>query len=493
VLVDHARLARYRRTNLSRAPAAAAAIRPERAEQVPGLLRIAREHGIPLYPISCGRNWGWGEACPVTAEQVVLDLGDLDRIVEVNAELGYAVVEPGVTQGQLARTLASTAPQWWLESTNAGPETSIVGNTLERGLGMSDRTASLCGIEAVLPDGEIVRTGFGNFPRGRVARRAKWGVGPNLEGLFSQSNLGVVTRMGLWLALRPRGAECCLISVAASALPRLIDVLRPFRLRGMLATNVHIFPAPGRDGRPRWLAVGVLYGAAAARAAVRRDIQAAGATLGRSLFLPAEPRNVARALKALDLRATPGVADPFQAGATACTGKPCSPSPAFVLTYLGGPQVQKTLRVPQSTDPLDNDYGLYFLWVTCPATGRDVKQAIRLVTEKSARFGIRPQLTVQLPNGRAALLVGRLCFNGRDPGEGKRASRCYKAVLEATVRAGFPPWRLGIEGMSLLDRGLIDMTLPRRLKAWMDPNAILAPGRYLWPEPRRSGRRARRW
>src|SRR5262249_58832756 len=113
--------------------------------------------------------------------------------------------------------------------------------------------------------------------------------------------------------------------------------------------------------------------------------------------------------------------------------------------------------------------------------------------EKRTRSVTRAELTTQLRIGRAAVLVVLLCFNRRDPGERNRGSRCYKAVLEATVRAGFPPWRLGIEGMSLLDRGLIDMTLPRRLKAWMDPNAILAPGRYLWPEPRRSGRRARRW
>jgi 4-cresol dehydrogenase (hydroxylating) flavoprotein subunit len=43
----------------------------------------------------------------------VLDLADLDRIVEINAELGYAVIEPGVSQGQLAQALVSAAPEWW--------------------------------------------------------------------------------------------------------------------------------------------------------------------------------------------------------------------------------------------------------------------------------------------------------------------------------------------------------------------------------------------
>src|SRR5262245_61865486 len=265
VIVDGKTLRRYARTTLMRAPTTPAVIRPSRVGQVRELLRIARAHRVSLYPISRGRNWGWGEACPVTAGQVVLDLGGLDRILELNAELGYAVVEPGVTQGQLARTLASDAPHWWFESTNAGPETSIVGNALERGLGMSDRTASVCGIEAVLPDGTTLRTGFGNFRRSRVTHVAKLGIGPNPEGLLSQSNLGVVTRMGIWLAPRPSGAECCLISLAAPDLPQLIDALRPLRLRNVLATNVHVFPVEGQDRRSRWLAVGVIYGSAETR------------------------------------------------------------------------------------------------------------------------------------------------------------------------------------------------------------------------------------
>jgi len=481
VLVDQRTLKRYGRTTLMRAPQPLAVIRPRRAEQVPELLRVARDQRISLYPISRGRNWGWGEACPATERQVVLDLSDLDRILKINAEFGYAVIEPGVTQGQLVRALASDAPEWWLESTNAGPETSIVGNTLERGLGMSDRTASVCGLEVVLPDGKTVRTGFGIFPRSRVTHLAKWGVGPNLDGLFMQSNLGVVTRMGIWLAPRPRGAECCLISVVASALPRLIDALRPLRLQGVLGTNVHIFPVAGQDRRSRWLAVGVVYGSAAARAAYRTDIQAAIGKFSRHLYFRAKPRNakVALTLRTLGLQATPGFEDLLRAGAVLCTGEPFSPSPKFLLAYLGGPQIQKTSPNPTSADPLDNDYGLYFLWVTCPAAGRDVKAAIGLVTETSAKFGIRPQLTIQLPNGRAAVLVVRICFNRREYRGRSRASRCYRAVLKATVGAGFPPWRLGIEGMPLLKQGGIDMAFPKLLKDWMDPGAILAPGRYV--------------
>ncbi len=102
-----------------------------------------------------------------------------------------------------------------------------------------------------------------------------------------------------------------------------------------------------------------------------------------------------------------------------------------------------------------------------------------LVTQACAACGFRPKFTIQLPNGRAAVLVVRICFDRTEGGEAERASRCYQGVLQATVDAGLPPWRLGLEGMSLLERPTVDMDFARRLKAWMDPEMVLAPGRYL--------------
>ncbi|MGR9108286.1 MAG: FAD-binding oxidoreductase [Gammaproteobacteria bacterium] len=480
VLGDAEHCAQYNLTTLAQAPTTRAVLRPEEAAQIPDILHIAREYRIPIYPISRGRNWGWGDACPVAQGQVILDLGDLDRIVEIDDTLGYAVIEPGVTQGQLARELAARAPGWWLESTNAGAETSIIGNTLERGLGVGERTESMCGIEVVLPDGKVLQTGFGTFPRSRVAHLAKWGVGPSPESLFCQSNLGIVTRMGIWLAPRPEGAECCMISTPADTLPQLIDALRPLRLRGVLPTNVHVFPAIGADGESRWLAVGAIYGPHATRAAYRQEIRSSVSGLGRTAYFERIPSDMTETLSALALASTPGIGDLFRAGAALCTGAPFTPGPDFLLAYLGGAGVQGKRAQPTSADPLENGYGFYFHWMTCPATGADVTEAMTLVGNICAGFGFKPQMTLQLPNGRAAVLVIRLCFNRSDDSVGAQARRCYRRLINASVDAGFPPWRLGIEGMSLLKQSQIDLDFTRGLKRWMDPESILAPGRYVW-------------
>ena len=60
-----------------------------------------------------------------------------------------------------------------------------------------------CGMEVVLPNGEVLRTGTGALPGAKTWQEYKYGYGPYLDGMFSQSNFGIVTKMGFWLAPEP--------------------------------------------------------------------------------------------------------------------------------------------------------------------------------------------------------------------------------------------------------------------------------------------------
>ena len=64
-------------------------------------MRIANRWKVAVYPISSGRNWGYGSRVPAADGCVLLDLGRMNQIVDFNEELGYVTVEPGVTQAQL--------------------------------------------------------------------------------------------------------------------------------------------------------------------------------------------------------------------------------------------------------------------------------------------------------------------------------------------------------------------------------------------------------
>src|SRR5689334_11749087 len=53
---------------------ASAAVAPDTAEQVQAIVRIANQYRVPLYPVSTGRNLGYGGSAPVYSGSVVVDL-----------------------------------------------------------------------------------------------------------------------------------------------------------------------------------------------------------------------------------------------------------------------------------------------------------------------------------------------------------------------------------------------------------------------------------
>src|SRR5579872_82270 len=221
-----------------------AILRPANRSEVQECLRIANRFGVPLYPISSGRNWGYGSRVPASDGCALLDLGRMNRIVDFNERLAYVTVEPGVTQAQLFAFLEERGSHLWMDATGASPHCSIIGNTVERGFGHTpygDHFEHACGLEVVLPNGEIVETGFARFSGAQAAPVYRWGVGPALDGLFSQSNFGVVTRMTVWLMPRPEYFQAYYFRCEeAGLLQHAIDALRPLRLNGTIRSASHI-------------------------------------------------------------------------------------------------------------------------------------------------------------------------------------------------------------------------------------------------------------
>ncbi len=196
---------------------ASAAVAPESAEQVQEIVRIANEFRIPLYPISTGRNLGYGGSAPVLSGSVVLDLKRMNRILEVDERNAYALVEPGVSYFDLYRHIEERGLKLWIDCPDPGWG-SIVGNALDHGVGYTmnpyrDHWGAQCGLEVVTGDGELVRTGMGALPGSRTWQQFKYGFGPYLDGMFSQSNFGVVTKMGVWLMPQPEAYVDCSVDV----------------------------------------------------------------------------------------------------------------------------------------------------------------------------------------------------------------------------------------------------------------------------------------
>lgn len=196
---------------------ASAAVAPDTAEQVVELVKIANRYRIPIYPISTGKNLGYGGAAPATAGSVVFDLKRMNRIVEIDERNGYVVVEPGVSYFDLYAHIQEKGLKLWIDCPSPGWG-SVIGNALDGGVGVTlasyrNHFDAHCGLEAVLPDGRMLRTGMGAMPGAKTWQQFKPGFGPQIDGLFKQSNYGVVTKMGFWLLPAPEAFSTGVVTV----------------------------------------------------------------------------------------------------------------------------------------------------------------------------------------------------------------------------------------------------------------------------------------
>lgn len=111
------------------------------------------------------RPYRYGGSSAVVRGNVVLDLHRMKKIVEINEEYCYAIVEPGVTFFDLYDEVKRRGLKLWPSAPALGWG-SIVGNALERGFGYTpegEHAQMQCGMEVVLSNGDLLRTGMGSM------------------------------------------------------------------------------------------------------------------------------------------------------------------------------------------------------------------------------------------------------------------------------------------------------------------------------------------
>lgn len=492
------------------APSPSAIIRPENAEQVRDCVSVAFRYGIPLHPVSTGLNWGYGSASPPQDGSVVLHLSRLGRILGYDPKLGTVDLEPGVTQGQLAKFLHEQGGRHWIDATGASPDASVIGTTLERGFGhtpFADHWLHICNLHVVMADGTCIQTGFGAMPGARAAACHRWGAGPDLDGLFAQSGLGVVTRLTMWLMPAPECTEAFFFTCANDDdLAQVIEALRPLRINGTLRSAMHIAnpwkalaaAAPGfgcrgldqaqlleesrRMGMGAWNGSGCLYGSAGQVADSRRQLRhALAGKVGRLNFVGESRLRWAQRLawplgrlmrmdveRIMELivpvyrlmRGQPG----YEHQRSTWWGKPGEP--------------------PAVVDPDANRCGLLWWSPVVPLDGDQVALAARTAAEILTAHSFLPQVVVNLPYPRSALVLATITYDRDRPGEDSRAEACLSALRDRFDSLGYHPYRYGIQGLAHWRRSL-DPAYARildRIADAVDPCGIL--GQKLGRGPR---------
>lgn len=459
---------------------AAALLRPADAAGVRACLAIAARHGLRLHPISRGCNWGLGSRVPPDDGAVVLDLGRLDAIVDFDESMAWVTVEPGVTFAQLYAFLRERRSRLFASSIGGSPHASVLANALARGDGagpLGDRWSHVCALELALSTGETLRTGYGRFAHTPLAPLHRHGVGPALDGLFSQSSLGVVTRLTLWLSPLPRSLQAVRFSAATDeGLPGLVDALRALMLEGTLRWPIGLWnhtrvlsTLERRGDVPRQLAERGLthrwYGLTALAGMTALQGRAHRERLVEVLGPAVDAWNIEER-----------------------TGEPHSghellleQEPAFC--FLQGIPHEESVRSvywhqPASPaaglDPDRDGCGVLWSCAAVPFEGAAVLAAMRAIEAVMAAHGFDALIAVMAQQPRALHLAPLILWDRRLPGRDAAGLACHAALREAFTRLGCLPYRLGTPPLDALPPGNDDHdAVMARLRDALDPTHTL--------------------
>jgi FAD/FMN-containing dehydrogenase len=189
-------------------------VRPANTDELQGVVRWANEHKVPLVPVSSGPPHFRGDTVPGAEGAVIVDLRRMNKIIRINKPNRVAIVEPGVTFGELQSELARSGMSAYLPLSPRRSK-SVLASVLERepilmpGVHFDSTDPMLC-TEIVFGTGDKMRTGEAAGPD---TLEEQWEIGKAQISPFgptqmdpqrlvsgAQGTIGIVT----WMSLKCR-------------------------------------------------------------------------------------------------------------------------------------------------------------------------------------------------------------------------------------------------------------------------------------------------
>jgi len=442
-----------------------AAICPQSLEEVQAVVAAAYQESVPLWPTSTGRNIGYGSSAVADRGTVVLDMRRMNRILDFDPELGTVVVEPGVTYQQLQDFIQRSGHDFWLDFPGPGPIVSPIGNTLERGHGVTpygDHFAHSCGYEVLLADGTLFRTGMGGIQDTRSWQAYRYGYGPTLDGIFTQSNFGIVTKMGVWLMPAPAAHKTILAHWRDDGdIVRLTDAVRGLRLDGTIPNegvmgNATIFLAATRKRADLYPDASKAFPKDLAIAESRKAGLGAWnyvfSLYGRPDRVESDWQEAKKRLEDSGASLIPDARDEQQVNELTLK--------SFALfNWIGGG-------------------GLAWCAPVSPMRGPDMQRQLEISRAVMDSHGVDFMVGTAFGT-RSALNVMPLLYDRSDAARTASVRACYGELIERLGAAGFGMYRTSIGYMDQVAKtfGTAGIEVNRRIKRALDPKGIIAPGK----------------
>lgn len=471
---------------------AAAVVEPLNAEEVQEVVRLANEFEVPVWPHSQGRNNGYGGPSPAERGSIQISFRKMNRVIEINEKLAYAVVEPGVRWFDLYQAIEDAGYDLVLSVPDLGWG-SPIGNSLDNGVTYhqygSDFQA-LNGLEVVLPDGSMLRTGMGAMENNPTWHIYKRGLGPVLDGLFIQSNLGIVVRAGVWLKRKPEAyAALGLVLATDAELEQGVEALRELRLEGVLEGVPSMYTT--LTAAPQLLDDAVLPPGLLSEEQIQEIADSTGigrwavrsAVWGRRAIVEdriARIREVWEAIPGARVDVSPIYSKEDYAGLT-----------------NSAEMIQAGIPTMQLLDATPPNFGHIGFSPIVPMTGEAVREAFDQMKMRIEEAGVNFLGGLLVINERSCVIVTGIPFDTTNTEQAEGAFRAARRLVEELGEQGYGEYRAHLDFMDLAQDqyGFGDHAYRRfveTVKDAVDPNGVLLPGRHgIWGSAARA-RRARR-
>lgn len=491
-----------------------AIVYPRNVDEVQKCVLAAEKIGVPLWYVSTGKNWGYGCKTASYEGGVTLILDKMNKIHEVNAQLGYAVIEPGVTYLQLNEYLEKNNIPLWTDSAGSTKSASIIGNALDKGRGLTpyaDHFSSILGFDVVLPDGSFLQTTpHKNF---QCRYTYKWSIGPTVDGLFGQSNLGIVVKAGVSLMPAPEEFDFFAFEYTAKKddFPAFIESFRELFFKRGILSHPHLandfamlcivdrYPTAKLEaGQKRlsakalaewkrqhgikdWTFGGGLYGTWDQIAVQKRLVKKHLGPYGTLRFIGAGVKTswwgrffrwAVMTGARLSGKSEEFVNQIFPA-IDLFRGKPTDDFAKQV--YFKSPNG----RPSGGFDPAQDNCGFIWTGPLVPFTATDIDRILKIANPifEKHQYDVFIELIVESP--RTVIALFGVFFDPSDIDDRNRAQAWYEELRSAASQAGYSPYReTSFSTEHALDGNQELAQFLGKIKKTLDPRGTLAPGRY---------------
>lgn len=483
-------------------------IKPKSHEELQIVVKEARIQKRDLFVISTGKNWGLGSKQPLVLDSAVVDLHRMNRIVEVNESFRYAIIEPGVTQKQLSDYLLANYPDLKFPVTGSGEGTSIVGNMLERGVTVfGHRNQMIVAMEILLASGEVLHTGFWHYLKQNnpLAFHYPYGHGPDLRGLFTQSNMGITTKMVIRLQPRLEGV-ILILKFKKAQLKTVINLLKQQHENKLLDDGVIITnendPRTIHNNQYRyignWLASASFSGDSALLKCKMKLLRKQYASYPiEYLFLSTTSKSFFGFRKCyfypfvLNLfdkyKIFTSIACNFRLISSEVIGRYLEKIKLLKSYYHGIPSNYSIERMAQMNgtvledEDIDNSniLGISLVLPALPIDGDAVIEVSSLVNKVSKKWGFMPFHNFASVGELAFEGFYRIYFDRKDAIEVQKAHSWSDEIHQVLRDKGYIPYRLDNEHMNdFVNESDVFWKTIKKIKNTLDECDILARGKY---------------